>query len=94
MALLVKGQCRLNTRKYLFSQRTIHERNKLSTDCVTASSVDMFKNKLTHISVGQITQIKNVGLLISQRQRPNIVLASVFLIVGASWRMHFVSCIT
>ena len=28
------------------SQRTIHEWNKLSTDCITASSVIMFKNKV------------------------------------------------
>ena len=31
---LVKDQCRLDIRKYLFSQRTINEWNKLSTDCV------------------------------------------------------------
>ena len=43
---LVKDQCRLDTRKHSFSQRTINERNKLSTDCVTASSVNMFKNKV------------------------------------------------
>ena len=34
-------------RKYSFSQRTINEWNKLSTDCVTASSVNMFKNKIS-----------------------------------------------
>ena len=43
---LVKDQCRLDVRKYSFSQRTINERNKLSTYCVTASSVNMFKNKV------------------------------------------------
>ena len=43
---LVKDQCRLNIRKYSFSQRTINEWNKLSTDCVTASIVNMFKNKV------------------------------------------------
>ena len=43
---LVKDLCRLDIRKYLFSQRTINEWNKLSTDCVTASSVNMFKNKV------------------------------------------------
>ena len=43
---LVKGQCRLNIRKYSFFQRKINEWNKLSTDCVTASSVNMFKNKV------------------------------------------------
>ena len=43
---LVKDQCRLDIRKYSFSHRTINERNKLSTDCVTASSLNMFKNKV------------------------------------------------
>ena len=41
---LVKNQCRLDIRKH--SQRTINEWNKLSADCVTASSVNMFKNKV------------------------------------------------
>ena len=43
---LVKDQCRLGIRKYSLSQRAIHEWNKLSTDCITASSVNMFKNKV------------------------------------------------
>ena len=43
---LVKYQCRLDIRKYSFSQRTVNEWNKLPTDCITASSVNMFKNKL------------------------------------------------
>ena len=43
---LVKDQCRLDIRKHSFSQWTINEWNKLSTDCVTASSVNMFKNKV------------------------------------------------
>ena len=48
---LVKDQCRLDIRKHSFSQRTINEMNKLSTDCVTASSVNMFKNKVdTYLS--------------------------------------------
>ena len=48
---LVKDQCRLDIRKYSFSQRTINEWNKLSTNCVTDSSVNMFKKtRLTHIS--------------------------------------------
>ena len=42
---LVKDQRRLDITKYSFSQRTIGEWNKLSTDCVIASSVSMFKNK-------------------------------------------------
>ena len=40
---LVKDQCRLDIRKYSFSQRTINEWNKLYTDYVTATSVNMFK---------------------------------------------------
>ena len=43
---LVKVQRRLDIRKYSFSQRTVNEWNKLFTDCITASSVNMFKNKL------------------------------------------------
>ena len=44
--MLVKKQSRLDVRKYSFSQRTINVWNKLSTDCVHASSVNMFKNKI------------------------------------------------
>ena len=43
---LVKKQSRLDVRKYSFSQRNINVWNKLSTDCVHASSVNMFKNKI------------------------------------------------
>ena len=43
---LVKEHSRLDVRKYSFSQRTINVWNKLSTDCVHASSVNMFKNKI------------------------------------------------
>ena len=39
---LVKDQCRLDIRKYSFSQRILNEWNKLPTDCVIASSVNMF----------------------------------------------------
>ena len=45
-AALVKEQCRLDMRKYSFSHRVINERNKLPTDCVNASSVNMFKNRI------------------------------------------------
>ena len=41
---LVKDQCRFDIKKYSFLHRTINEWNLLSTDCVTASSVNMFKN--------------------------------------------------
>ena len=44
-AALVKEQCRLDMRKYSFSQRVINEWNKLPNDCVNASSVSMFKNR-------------------------------------------------
>ena len=43
---LVKEQCRLDMRKYSFSQRVINGRNKLPNDCVNASSVNMFKNRI------------------------------------------------
>ena len=42
---LVKKQSRLDVRKYSFSQRTIDVWNKLSTDCIHVSSVNVFKNK-------------------------------------------------
>ena len=41
-----KDQYKLDIRKYSFSQRIINEWNKLSTNCVAASSVNMFKNKV------------------------------------------------
>ena len=44
--MLVKKQCRLDVRKFSFSQRTINIRNKLSTECLHANSVNMFKNKI------------------------------------------------
>ena len=40
-AALVKEQCRLDMRKYSFSQRVINEWNKLPND-----SVNMFKNRI------------------------------------------------
>ena len=40
-ATLVKEQCRLDMRKYSFSQRVINEWNKLSNDCVDASTVNL-----------------------------------------------------
>ena len=46
---LVKKLSRLDVRKYSFSQRTINVWNKLSTDCVHASSVNIFKKKITSI---------------------------------------------
>ena len=43
---LVKKQSRLDVRKFSFSQRTINLWNKLSTECVHTSSVNIFKNKI------------------------------------------------
>ena len=43
---LVKKQSRLDVRKFSFSQWTINVWNKLSTDCVHTSSVNMFKNNI------------------------------------------------
>ena len=45
-AALLEELCRLDMRKYSFSQRVINEWNKLSNDCVNASSVNMFKNRI------------------------------------------------
>ena len=44
--MLVKKQSRLDVRKFSFSQRTINVWNTLSTECVNASRVNMFKNKI------------------------------------------------
>ena len=64
---LVKDQHRLDIRKYSFSQRTINEWNKLSTYCVTASSVNMFKNKVaTYFRRAGYTLMNIVGLSINQ----------------------------
>ena len=43
---LVKKQSRLDIGKFSFSQKTINVWNKLSTECVHASSVNMFKNTI------------------------------------------------
>ena len=41
---LVKKQSRVDVRKFSFSERTINVWNTLSTECVHASSVHIFKN--------------------------------------------------
>ena len=55
---LEKDQCRLDIRKYSFSQRTINEWNTLSTYCVTVSIT-----RLTHISGGRVTLDKPMASL-------------------------------
>ena len=64
----------LYIRKYEFTQRTINVWNKLSADCVHASSVNMFKNRIDkYLQVGYLS-IRTRGLSISQqlpRQLPS-----------------------
>ena len=43
---LAKKQCRLDIRRFSFSQRTVNEWNRLSADCVGANSVNIFNNKI------------------------------------------------
>ena len=43
---LVKKQSRLDVSKFSFFQRTINVWNKLSTECVHASSVNVFMNRI------------------------------------------------
>ena len=70
----MKDQCRSDIRKYLFSQRSIYEWNTLTTDCATASSVKMFKNK-----VDTYLRKKNVGISISQwLPYPHLIWAFAF----------------
>ena len=52
---LAKRQSRLDVRKYSFSQRTINVWNNLPTDCVQASSVNMFKNKIYKYLVNSLS---------------------------------------
>ena len=44
--LVKKKRSRLDVIKFSFSQRTINVWNKLSEECVQASSVNMFKNRI------------------------------------------------
>ena len=61
---LINDQCRLDIRKYSLSQGTVNEWNKLSTDCVTASSVNMFNgwNIFQDIISQGFTYMKIVGV--------------------------------
>ena len=43
---LAKKQSRLDIRTFSFSQRTVYEWNIFSADCVGASSVNIFNNKI------------------------------------------------
>ena len=57
---LVKKQRRLDVRKFSFSQRTINVWNKVSTECVHASSVNMFKNRIDKLR--QVTHRIRAGM--------------------------------
>ena len=59
---LVKKQSRLEVRKFSFLQRTINVWNKLSEECVHASSVNMFKNRINKYLV-KAGYTKNKGKL-------------------------------
>ena len=52
--------------QYYFSQRTINEWYKLSTDCVIASSVDMLKNKVDTSQEGVHTHVTDEKMLDSR----------------------------
>ena len=54
---LAKERCKLDIRKYAFSQRTINEWNRLP--CVATTVVIMFKNKIYII---YITILKDLGM--------------------------------
>ena len=43
---LAKKQCRLDIRKFSFSQRTVNKWNILSADCVDVSRFNIFKDKI------------------------------------------------
>ena len=67
---LVKKQSRLDVRKFSFSQRTINVWNKLSTECVHASSVNMFKNRIDPYLV--IVQWLSTMCVHYWKQAPNL----------------------
>ena len=46
VVILAKKQCRLDIRSFSFSQRAVNEENRLSADFASASSVNIFKNKI------------------------------------------------
>ena len=43
---LAKSHSRLDVRKYTFSQRVVNDWNKLPEECINATSVNMFKNRI------------------------------------------------
>ncbi len=59
----MKKQSRLDVRNISFSQRTINVWNKLKTECVHASGVNMFKNKIEKYLVKAVTHRITAGTL-------------------------------
>ena len=43
---LIKCHSRLDIKKYTFSQRVVNDWNKLPEECINATSVNMFKNRI------------------------------------------------
>ena len=63
-AALIKPYSRLDKRILSFSQRTITDQNNLSHDCVNASSVNMFKNKIdNYLARAGYTQVEHLNVL-------------------------------
>ena len=58
---LVKKQSRLDFRKFSFSQKSINVWNKLSTECVHASSVNVFKNRIDKYLAKAVTRKIRTG---------------------------------
>ena len=47
----MKGQSRLDVRKYSFSQRTVNEWNTLLANCLDSRSINMFMNRIDNYLV-------------------------------------------
>ena len=58
---LVKKQSILDVRKFSFSQRSINVWNKLLTECVHASSVNVLKNRIDKYLVKAVTRKIRTG---------------------------------
>ena len=65
---LMKKQSRLDVRKFSFSQRTSNGWNKLPTDCVHASTVNMSKNRIDKYQFNSIQLYFQTHLYISYAQ--------------------------
>ena len=55
---LAKEHCKLDIRKYAFSQQTVNGWNKLPVECVNATSVNIIKKKL-HEYFKRTRQVNN-----------------------------------